>query len=44
MLQVVKPLIKAVTPVDYGAYYLASPDFALADGRGARSWYYQCCT
>lgn len=37
-------MVKAVSPVDYGAYYLSSQDFALADGRGARSWYYQCCT
>ena len=44
MLKVVKPLIKAVSPVDYGAYYLSDPDFALADGSGARAWYYQCCT
>lgn len=44
MLNVVYPLVKAVSPVDYGAYYLSSPEFALQDGRGGRSWYYQSCT
>lgn len=37
-------MIKAVSPVDYGAFYLKDPEFALKDGRGARSWYYQSCT
>lgn len=44
MLNTVYPLMKAVSPVDYGAYYLSSPEFALQDGRGGRSWYYQSCT
>lgn len=44
LLNEVYPLIKAVSPVDYGAYYLASAEFALQDGRGARAWYYQSCT
>lgn len=44
MLAIVKPLMLKVSPVDYGAYYLSSSTFALEDGRGARSWYYQSCT
>lgn len=44
MLKVVKPLIKAVSPVDYGSFYLGNATFALEDGRGGRSWYYQSCT
>ncbi len=44
MLTVVRPLMLKVSPVDYGAFYLSDPAFALQDGRGARSWYYQCCT
>ena len=41
---IITPLMLRVTPVDYGSYYLSSPDFALQDGRGARSWYYQSCS
>lgn len=44
LLNAVYPVVKAVSPVDYGAYYLSSPEFALQDGRGARAWYYQSCT
>ena len=41
---IVTPLMLRVSPVDYGSYYLSSAEFALEDGRGARSWYYQSCT
>ena len=41
---IVTPLMLRVSPVDYGAYYLSNPQFALIDGRGGRSWYYQSCT
>ena len=44
MIEVVRPLMKTVSPVDYGAYYLSDPDFALKNGGGGRAWYYQCCT
>jgi hypothetical protein len=43
-LEVFKGLAAHVTPVDYGAHYLADPHFALENGNGARAWYYQCCT
>ena len=43
-LSIAYSLMKRVTPVDYGSYYLKDPLFALTDGRGARSWYYQSCT
>jgi hypothetical protein len=41
---IVTGLMLRVSPVDYGSYYLSSAKFALEDGRGARSWYYQSCT
>lgn len=44
MLAIVEPMMMKVSPVDYGSYYLSQPIFALEDGRGGRSWYYQCCT
>jgi len=44
MVEVLKKLVKQVSPVDYGAYYLSDPDFAIANGGQGRAWYYQCCT
>lgn len=44
MLTIVKSLYSAVSPVDYGSYYLGNASFAASDGRGGRSWYYQSCT
>ena len=44
MLEVVKTLVKAVNPANYGSYYLSDPQYALATGGSDRAWYWQCCT
>lgn len=44
MLAVIKPLMLAVTPIDYGAFYLSNATYMMQDGRGGRSWYWQSCT
>ena len=43
-LEVVKALAKAVSPAEYGSFYLSDPVYARNVSGAGRAWHWQCCT